>query len=125
MPSSLLYHTSKPGAKVVLLTSIVLPYPVHFSCPKHSTRTWNCHAFDLQSKLPEPVPEESLVVDVGLGSEVHLDQLKDQRWLFLLLHVRSSHLQKKVDLGLVDAVSYESELGLAADAEGKAMSLQE
>jgi hypothetical protein len=75
--------------------------------------------------LPEPVPEESLVVDVGLGSEVHLDQPKDQRWLFLLLHVRSSHLQKKVDLGLVDAVSYESELGLAADAEGKAMSLQE
>jgi hypothetical protein len=75
--------------------------------------------------LPEPVPEESLVVDVGLGSEVHLDQLKDQRWLFLLLHVRSSHLQKKVDLGLVVAVSYESELGLAADAEGKAMSLQE
>jgi hypothetical protein len=68
--------------------------------------------------LPEPVPEESLVVDVGLGSEVHLDQLKDQRWLFLLLHVRSSHLQKKVDLGLVDAVSYESALALAADAEG-------
>ena len=58
-------------------------------------------------------------------SEVHLDQLAGQKCPSPLRHVRSSHLQKKTDLGHVVVVSYEIVLGLAADMEGKAMSLQE